>query len=522
MGNFGAVNRLSKAILIAVGSSAALAVGSLLCVNLYVQSPGSQLRIQEALGKALKLPLVITNTGVSPWGDVQINGISVPTQDGNFLEAANFSGRYKLLPLLSKRLVITDIRVDSPKIVWIQSAEGDWALPALPKSPAPPAPERSDAPNPPKQSASEPRKPGNRFEVTIDGLSVTNASVEFIDKDKKRLALLSGVDIRYNLVTEKVVEGTASIAHASYNDQIAIEGLRSPFRIEEGHLIFSALGGTLAGGPLTGVIEISPKQKRAPFEAMLKFERVDAALLSQEVGWSPGKVSGTLDGFLALKGSSRDIRRGVGEGRLSLVDGQFHSLDLFQTIGQVLQLDELANLKLKSATADFHIGEEKALFDSVLLEGLDLRITGNGYVRFDGKLNMDARLALSPVLAKKLPSFVRESLTETDSGGYPAVAFRVSGKTDRPKTDLAERLVGKKLGDQLENLVSGLFGTHKKREAEEDKDKESKRKKRKKKDETQPEPETVPALGTVPVLPAAAPVPASGAAIEPTPTAPPQ
>src|SRR4029453_1264898 len=98
-------------------------------------SPGTQARIQAELSRALRLPLIITNTSVTPWSDFRINGITVPAEQGNFLEASSFSARYRLLPLLRKRLVIYEMRMENPKVVWTQNEEGKWVLPTLAKAP---------------------------------------------------------------------------------------------------------------------------------------------------------------------------------------------------------------------------------------------------------------------------------------------------------------------------------------------------------------------------------------------------
>ena len=128
------MKRLSKAILILLAALVAIACVALLGVNLYVQSPGTQTRIQEELSKKLGVPLLIANTSLTPWSELRINGITIPTEEGNFLEATVFSARYRLSALLHQRLVIYDMRAENPRIVWREDAEGKWTLPKLPKS----------------------------------------------------------------------------------------------------------------------------------------------------------------------------------------------------------------------------------------------------------------------------------------------------------------------------------------------------------------------------------------------------
>ncbi len=95
-----AVKKVSKAILITLAIVLALGTALLVGLNLYVQSPGTQARIQTELSKALRLPLQLTNTSVTPWSDLRITGITIPSGGANFLEAASFTARYRLLPLL--------------------------------------------------------------------------------------------------------------------------------------------------------------------------------------------------------------------------------------------------------------------------------------------------------------------------------------------------------------------------------------------------------------------------------------
>ena len=123
------VKKVSKAILIGLAVLAALGVALVVGLNLYIQSPGSQARIQEELSKALRLPLKLTNISVSPFGSLRITGITVPNGESNFLEAASFHARYRLLPLLHGQFVITEMSVENPKVWWAQTADGKWKLP---------------------------------------------------------------------------------------------------------------------------------------------------------------------------------------------------------------------------------------------------------------------------------------------------------------------------------------------------------------------------------------------------------
>ncbi len=441
-----------------------IAVVALLGVNLYVQSPRTQARIQSELSKALNLPLVITNASLSPWGDLRINGITVPSETGNFLEASSFSARYRLLPLLRKQLIIYDMRVESPKIVWLQNANGKWVVPSLAQAPAHAAGEKE------KRRA----KKENDFEVVLDGFQAQGGFVEFIDRDNRRVALLTDVNMQYSVLSRDRVEGAVSIGRVAYANWLVMENVRSPFKYSGGEFVLPAIEAMAGGGPVNGNFQLSPEGKQSLFSAHLDFEAVDAARLAADGGSAPGHISGTLRGKVDVRGSSREVARMEGKGRVEATNGQFRQLELLQTLGQVLQIEELANLRLKDGVADFHIADEKVFVDSLVLESPDLRLSAQGYARFDGKLSLDARLALDSRNLNRTPSIVRDLFTATDTSGESAVDFKVFGKVNNPKTDIAEKVIGKRLGDQFESFVSGLFGSKKKKS---DKKKEDKKKK---------------------------------------------
>jgi type II secretion system protein N len=493
------VKPLSKAILIGVDSLIGLAALLLLALNLYLQSPGTQARIQRELSEALKLPLVITNTTITPWSDLRINGITVPGENGaNFLEAASFSARYKLIPLLRKRLVIYDMRFESPHVRWVQNAKGKWVMPRLAKAPQAAAEEEATAK---KEKPAKAKK--SDFEIVLDGFTIDRGSIEFIDQDEKRVALFTDVHLDYSMITEERLEGTARIGRVNYADALFFDNVRSPFVYAGSEFSLPAIEGTLGGGPVTGAFHLKPQEPKSPFEAQLAFSNVDLAQVTTAAGWASGRASGALAGNVAFQGPSRQIEKAEGQGHLTLTNGLLRQMDLLQTLGEVLQLDELIQLHLKNASADFHVGGEKIHIDQLLLESPDLKLTAAGTARFNRKLELDARLAVDEATLKRRAAFVRNLFASTDETGQHAIDFKIGGTWDRPTTDLAEKLLGKTLGDQFENVVSRLFGLGKKKD-EEKKKEEKKKKKKKEKEPTENVPEKEPGenLPAVPTPPA--------------------
>jgi hypothetical protein len=152
-----------------------------------------------------------------------------------------------------------------------------------------------------------------------------------------------------------------------------------------------------------------------------------------------------------------------------------------------------------------------------------LQLNAQGVSRFDGKLDLDARLALSDRLFKQIPTFVRGNFVVAEDGRR-AIEFDITGKNNKPKTNLLDRVVGQKIGGQFEELLSTIFGGVTKREpkveSSKDSDKKKDDKKKKKKDAAKAaEKATLEAAAPIvnPAAPPAAPqVPAAvGAPVEP-------
>ena len=105
----------------------------LLGVNLYVQSQGAQGKIQQELSRSLGVPLKIRSMSVTPWGGLELSGITIPQTVSvgpkHFLEARTFRLRVRFLSLFSRRLVIKEVSLVGPRVVWPQNTEGKWRLP---------------------------------------------------------------------------------------------------------------------------------------------------------------------------------------------------------------------------------------------------------------------------------------------------------------------------------------------------------------------------------------------------------
>ncbi len=127
------MRKLRLVVLIAFGIVIALGAIVLIGVNLYVQSQATQAKIQQGLSQRLGTPIQIHRVSVTPWGGLELSGITVAqlsaVSSSHFLEARTFRLRVRFLSLFSKRLVIKEVSLVNPNVIWPQDAAGKWRLP---------------------------------------------------------------------------------------------------------------------------------------------------------------------------------------------------------------------------------------------------------------------------------------------------------------------------------------------------------------------------------------------------------
>ncbi|MGB8170877.1 MAG: AsmA-like C-terminal region-containing protein [Chthoniobacteraceae bacterium] len=521
------MKKLSKAILIAVGALIALVVAIVFGVNLYIQSPGVQARIQEEISRALRVPLKITNTSVTPWSELRITGITIPNGGSNLLEAASFNARYRLLPVLGGKLIIYNMSVDSPKLVWPQNAEGKWELPkpgaaaaksgiAAGPAPAATATPEAAAPEAARQAAEpktqEPKvKKRSGFQVVVEGFEIKHGNIELLDTAGQRVATFSDVNMIYTTLSPERVEGTANIGRVAWLETFVFENVHTPFNYTPDVVDLPQISGTIGGGPISGSFNLRSTEPKSPYTFGLKFDQVDLARVAKDANWGEGQASGLLGGVLDLKGSYPRFARSEGTARLTLQNGRFKEFSYFEMIGNALQIKQLSDLRLKDSSASARIADEKINFENITLDASELQLTAKGVARFDGKLQFAARLSAQSALIKQLPGLVRDNFA-VGEGDSRYIDFNIGGKAAKPKTDLLDKIVGQKLETQFDELVNGLFGMKKKKDddkKDQDKAKEEAKKtekKKKKKDEAPAEESTKAGADKAPV-----PSPAPGA-----------
>ncbi len=471
------MQKIGRIVLIGLGLIVGVAVLILIGVNLYVQSGGTQARIQQELSRRLGTSLHIQRISVTPWAGLKLTGITIPqTQPGvspEFLKAKTFRLRIRFASLFAQQLVIKEVSLINPEVVWAQNADGKWRFPVMPApsvaaaspepapvSPAAPESKAEIAPPPPVPASSAvveiPSKPAS-FTPEVQRVNVVGARFRFLDEKLKPVATFEGVDFRSSFRTATDLRGSINIAKTSLRDRFFLQQLYSPLRYDSNELDLAAITAHAGEGDISGRFNMQPQAQDSPFTVHIDFRDVQADRIITEAGGALGTVTGKLEGHLDASGNTADANALTGSGRIVLRDGQVRQYALLMALGQLLQIQELQQLRLDQAEINYHINPGVVTIDQLVFRSENIRLSATGMVGFDGRLQLESQLAVNEKMRGQLFRAIRDNFKPTEDPGYSAVGFQVTGTVGRPKTNLMDKLIGRDLKD-LSSVISGLMG----------------------------------------------------------------
>ncbi|MFL6595933.1 MAG: AsmA-like C-terminal region-containing protein, partial [Chthoniobacterales bacterium] len=381
--------------------------------------------------------------------------------------------RIRFMSLFAHELVIKEVSLVNPTVMWAQNKDGKWRIPSAPTveeqapaatrevSPAAAAPIAEAAASPAQAVVSSP----SSFTPEVRRVTLTNGNFHFLDSKQRPVAAFEGLRFRSSFRRTAELRGDASIAKISLRDRFFLEALQSPVKYDAAQLEFSNIKAAAAGGEITGRFAMQQAEPGSPFEAKVNFRDLEADRIVADAGGPKGMVQGRIEGMLEAQGKTADPNALAGAGEIYLRDGQLRQYTLLVALGQLLEIDELSQLRFEEAHVKYHITPGVVMIDELLLSSANIRVAAHGTVDFNGRLHLDSQLAINDRIRGQLLRGMQESFRPTEEAGFAAVDFKVSGTVEKPKTDLMGKLVGRDLRD-LGGIISGLLGGGKKAKKE--------------------------------------------------------
>jgi hypothetical protein len=160
---------------------------------------------------------------------------------------------------------------------------------------------------------------------------------------------------------------------------------------------------------------------------------------------------------VSLTGDPRNSNSITGEAHFELISAKLKPVEFLVKLGELLQIDELQLLKLSDARADLTVRDERVQVEDITLKSDNLILRGSGPVRFNGKMNLDARLLFNLKLQHQLKGVLAKNLVDSEDPEYRQIPFTVTGRIGDPKTDLFDKLIGVKVGQDVGGVLMNIL-----------------------------------------------------------------
>ncbi len=241
---------------------------------------------------------------------------------------------------------------------------------------------------------------------------------------------------------------------------------------------FDQVAGTLGGGRIAGSgkldyaadpygrLEFDAVMEEIPASALLEpYARTVAAL------WE-GKVAGTVKGGCSLKDPREVLRTLALEGLALSTNGVIHGAPLLEAVTPYLGArQDLKVVRFKEMAHHFAVRDGRYLIKDLQLQGLDTDWWGDGWIGFDGGIDLNLRVKLPAGFRPELGEFgfLAEGLRGED--GRIALDLRLTGRAAKPEVNLdltgakakARDQVKDQAEDKLKRGMDGLLDKLKRR-----------------------------------------------------------
>jgi hypothetical protein len=392
--------------------------------------------------------------------------------------------RVSLTTLLQGRILIKDVTFEQPSLLVIQGQSGVWpggsALPFqdLDKKPAAPRQATQDAeiaqqptpdtkPDSPQSHPSLPptEQPTKEMPVRATPVLVENIRIHqgeaFFYPAQGRPIRLEGLEAEGKVSPSGSSTGIFRIKTAAFAELARCTDITGNFEYHDGHLKITDMQGAWAQGTLKGALEIS-QTPDSFFTGSLAAENVSLQKLAEEAGFTAEGTQGFLFAKTTLQGIPGQPESFTGEASASLTEARMQPIDPLRQLGELLRINELRILELRNAQTALIIRDGKILVDRLELESANLLVDATGEAGLDGSLDLDARFHVTQKLLKDSLGFMGSKFQTSEREGYSHMPFSITGTMTRPKSDLLDKLVGVRLGDDVGGLLKNLLRMPKK------------------------------------------------------------
>jgi hypothetical protein len=283
-------------------------------------------------------------------------------------------------------------------------------------------------------------------------VTVSNAAVDWMKANGSVRTQIEGADLRYEETGPGEGRGELSAQRGMWQELLAVETVHARLNLKGEALTLEEVTARCGGGKLKGD-GVFGLGERLRFEVRVSAAGVDLERMSQELPLL--RVSGLADGHLQMEGLAQAQQTWTGGGELTVANGMFKGLGVLQMLGQLFQVQELAQLRARRAHSKVRIADKKVALENLEIDAGDIQLTAPGEVDFKRALSLHAQISLpAQMIRGKALQLFDKRFSAVDGAGRRSLEFQVTGTLEKPQTDLLEKLVG----DDLGTVVGGALG----------------------------------------------------------------
>ncbi len=433
---------VSKTNLVRIRFFASILLGVFLLAEGGLRVFLSKGRIREGMSRAMGMDVQFEGSSIGLLGGVSLRGLTATSGNGDSLSAQSFFARPIVWACLRGELKFSEVRVNGVRLVRMEPAV---KVPAV-------AGGGDGVEGEPVRTGGA----GQRGVLKLLGMAkevtVSNAALDWMKSNGSVRMQIEGAELWYAETGAGAGIGGLSAQRAMWQELLTGEAVHASLSRSDDVLNLQDFTAQCGGGQLAGGGSVRFGEQ-PHFEVRLSADNVDLAKMSQEL---PSlRLSGRADGHLHMEGIAQAQQTWVGDGELSVTDGMFKGLGVLQMLGQVFQVQELAQLKARRANSKIRITDKKVLLENLEIDAGDIQLTAPGVVDFKRALSLNAQISLPEQMIRgKALQLFGKRFSAVDGAGRRSLDFRVTGTLSKPQTDLLEKLVG----DNLGAVVGGAFG----------------------------------------------------------------
>ncbi len=411
-----------------------------------LNTPEFQRQFLEQAKAAVGADVRVKKMDISLLSGVTLKGIAIANPapfSGDLLTADEFVLRYRLRPLLARRLEVDRVSLERPALGVLMDARGAFNY------------ERLGA-----RGARTPASAGVAvpLHVVLKRLEVDDGLVTLTDNTRARLLTIKDAGFRSAFEIEGGVAkgtGNATIASMSLGDLLFLRSVRSPLTLSKETVTLAPIRADVAGGSATGDVTVHTRGGFR-YTAHLDVKDVKVETLLAEAK-SAGGMTGTLAAKATFEGSG-GLATMKGHGQGTVAGCRVQNARALALLASVLQVPELANPDFDECRAEFTQSGYRVATPVVVLSGKAVQLRGAGNLDLrDYGLDYQMNLALAPHLFAKMTRPELRPAFQQRADGFSTIDFRLYGTTLAPQTDLLARVAKGAATDALKKQLQRLF-----------------------------------------------------------------